>query len=630
MCGITGFIDFRGESTQDHLIEMVNSMHHRGPDDNGTWLDQNAGAIIGLGHARLSIIDVSNAGHQPMHYNNFSIVFNGEIYNYKEIRAELEVLGYSFLTKSDTEVVLKSFSHWGKDSVNKFIGMFAITVYDREEQKIYFFRDRLGVKPMYYTFKNDIFLFGSELKSFCNHPRFNKSINISALSTYFDLGYIPAPATIYNDTYKLKQGHLMIFDLKKRVIETKSYWNIESFIQKESLNVSYNEAKNGLKDLLLSGCNYRMVADVPIGVFLSGGYDSSLVTGMLQTQRTDRIKTFTIGFERGNNEAPYAKRIAEYLNTDHTEYTCTEKEAQEIIPSLPFFFDEPFADQSAIPTILVSKIARKNVTVALSADGGDEAFVGYERYAAFNNHLKLMSRVPGSLKRVSSFMLRLMGLSLPNSRMSLQHRILGVANSLNPNKRLEAYNLYKSIHSIPEVSRRQLFECGNVNYTTFKLEDINIFKSEIEMAVGIDFNYYLPDDILTKVDRSTMSASLEGREPLLDHRLVEYAVQLPFSYKYDNFQLKKILKDITHEVVPKELMDRPKAGFSVPIFHWLRNDLRFLLDEYLSEFQLKKSGLLNVNSIQLIVEGFKSGKFYYNPLIWRLLMFQMWYARWMR
>lgn len=629
MCGITGFIDFRSESTQDNLIEMVNSMRHRGPDDNGTWLDQNARARVGLGHARLSIIDVSNAGHQPMHYNNFSIVFNGEIYNYREIRTELETLGYSFLTKSDTEVVLKSFSQWGKDSVNRFIGMFAIAVYDREEQKIYFFRDRLGVKPMYYTYKNDIFLFGSELKSFCNHPRFNKSINISALSTYFDLGYIPAPATIYNDTYKLKQAHFMIFDLKKRAIETKPYWNIESFMKKESFNVSYSEAKNSLKDLLLSACNYRMVADVPIGVFLSGGYDSSLVTGVLQTQKTDRIKTFTIGFERGNNEAPHAKRIADYLNTNHTEYTCTEKEAQEIIPSLPFFFDEPFADQSAIPTILVSRIARKNVTVALSADGGDEAFVGYERYAAFNNQLKLMSRVPGSLKRLSSLMMRQIGFLLPNSRMSLQHRILGVANSLNSDRRIEAFNLYKSIHSIPELTRRQLFAGGNVNYDTFKLEDINLFKSEIEMAVGIDFNYYLPDDILTKVDRSTMSASLEGREPLLDHRLVEYAVQLPFHYKFDKLELKKILKDITHEMIPKELVDRPKAGFSVPIFHWLRNDLRFLLDEYLSEVQLEKSGLLNVNSILLMVEGFKTSKFYYNPLIWRLLMFQMWYSRWM-
>jgi asparagine synthase (glutamine-hydrolysing) len=443
------------------------------------------------------------------------------------------------------------------------------------------------------------------------------------------LGYIPAPATIYNDTFKLKQGHFMIFDLKKRAIETKPYWNIESFMKKESLNVSYSEAKNSLKDLLLSACNYRMVADVPIGVFLSGGYDSSLVTGVLQTQRTDRIKTFTIGFERGNNEAPHAKKIADYLNTNHTEYTCTEKEAQEIIPSLPFFFDEPFADQSAIPTILVSRIARKNVTVALSADGGDEAFVGYERYAAFNNQLKLMSKVPGPLKGLSSFMMRQIGLSLPNSRMSLQHRILGVANSLNPNKRIEAFNLYKSIHAIPELTRRQLFAGGNVNYNTFKLEDINLFKSEIEMAVGIDFNYYLPDDILTKVDRSTMSASLEGREPLLDHRLVEYAVRLPFHYKFDKLELKKILKDITHEMIPKELVDRPKAGFSVPIFHWLRNDLRFLLDEYLSEVQLKKSGLLNVNSILLMVEGFKSGKFYYNPFIWRLLMFQMWYSRWM-
>lgn len=604
-------------------------MHHRGPDDSGIWLYDCPEAMVGLGHARLSVIDVSHAGHQPMHFKNLSIVFNGEVYNYKEMRSELEELGYSFSTKSDTEVVLKAFSHWGRDSVKKFIGMFAMAIYDQEKQRIWFFRDRLGVKPLYYTFQNNIFLFGSELKSFCDHPYFNRSINISALSTYFDLGYLPAPATIYDNTHKLKPGYYMVFDLKNRSIEAKAFWDIETIIQQESLNISYAEAKSSLKDLLVSACNYRMVADVPIGVFLSGGYDSSLVTAILQTQRTNKLKTFTIGFERGNNEAPYAKSIADFLGTDHTEYICTEKEAQEIIPSLPFFFDEPFADQSAIPTMLVSRIARKNVTVALSADGGDEAFAGYERYAAFNKQLKLMRMIPGPFKKLSGFLMRRAGLALPNKRMSLQHKILGVANSLSSNRRTEAFNLYKSIHSIPEISRRQLFVAGDIEYDTFKLREMGLFKSDLEMAIGIDFNYYLPDDILTKVDRSTMSASLEGREPLLDHRLIEFAVQLPLSFRYDNLELKRILKDLTHEMIPEELVDRPKAGFSVPIFHWLRNDLHFLLDEYLSEVQLKKSGLLNVKNVSRIVAGFKSGRFYYNPLIWRLLMFQMWYSRWM-
>lgn len=608
---------------------MLNTLHHRGPDDADVVIIDNQYAKIGLGHARLAIIDTSSAGHQPMRYKNLTIVFNGEIYNYQEIRKELEVLGDVFYTNSDTEVILHAFSHWGKEAVSRFVGMFAFVIFDDSTNQVTVFRDRLGVKPFYYTFWDNCLLFGSELKSLLAHPRFEKEIDTLALSKFFDLGYIPAPYTIYQNTYKLNPGYMISLDLVNKQFHKEQYWDVHDYMQKPKLAIPYQEAKETTQELLASACEYRMVADVPVGVFLSGGIDSTMVAAMLQSNRTQKLKTFTIGFEKGNNEAPFAKKTAEFLGTDHTEYICTEKEAQDIIPQLPFIYDEPFADQSAIPTTLVSRIAREQVTVALSADGGDELFAGYKRYAEFEKRTQALASVPYFLKKLGKPILGLVEQTLPESKVHIAHRLQGIKKSVHRNPKAEAHRLYNSIHSLPDaIATKGLPFYHNPN--SFILKEESEFYSNIELAMATDFIYYLPDDILTKVDRATMSVGLEGREPLLDHRLIEYVSQLPLAYKFDGHIQKKILKDILYGYVPKDMMNRPKRGFSVPVFHWLANDLAYLVDEYLSYDRLKESDVFNTEYVFSLVEKFKRGEFYYKPFIWRLLVFQMWHERWVK
>ena len=383
MCGIAGFIDFNKKSNQELLVNMTDTLEHRGPDDKGYKIWNTEKAAIGFGHRRLSIIDLSPLGHQPMYSKNgrWSIVFNGEIYNYKEIQTELIQIGYEFASNSDTEVILNAFDCWGKQAVHKFIGMFAFALYDMKEQKIHIYRDRAGVKPVYYYWKDNLFLFASELKAFHQHPNFHKDIDVDAVALYFSYTYIPAPYTIFKDTHKLIPGHFLTIDLDSQKITTEKYWDVYDYYAKPALKISKEEAKEETKNLLKSACEYRMVADVPVGVFLSGGYDSSIVTALLQQDRTEKIKTYTIGYaDKRFNEATYAKEVATLLGTDHTEYYCPVQDAVDILLTQPHYYDEPFWDSSAIPTTIVSKLARQSVTVALSADGGDEIFAGYHRY----------------------------------------------------------------------------------------------------------------------------------------------------------------------------------------------------------------------------------------------------------
>lgn len=380
MCGITGFIDFSKKQNKITLEKMVETLKHRGPNNNGAILYEDEYAYVGLGQTRLAIIDVSDDGNQPMEYMHFSIVFNGEIYNFEEVKKELILLGHKFTSNSDTEVILHAFEEWKTKCVHKFIGMFAFVIYDKHNNIIHAFRDRAGVKPFFYYQKNGVFMFASELKAFHQHPYFVKEIDIDALSAYFDYGYVPSPYCIFEDTYKLDPGNFFELNIKKNELKVTEYWNSDSFYAMPKLTLDYTEAKSELKTLLKSAYNYRMVSDVPVGVFLSGGYDSTSVAAILQDTSPSKIKTFTIGFESGNNEAPYAKENAAYMGTEHHEYYCTEKEAKGIIHDLPFYYDEPFGDSSAIPTTLVSQFAKKEVTVALSADGGDEVFCGYNSY----------------------------------------------------------------------------------------------------------------------------------------------------------------------------------------------------------------------------------------------------------
>jgi asparagine synthase (glutamine-hydrolysing) len=627
MCGIAGFVDFNNRLDEFDLKKMVSAIGHRGPNNIGTYFINSKDRAIGLGHARLSILDLSSSANQPMHFENYSIVFNGEIYNFKEIRQKLQDIGFVFKTNSDTEVVLQAFKEWGIKCVDFFIGMYSICIYDKYSSKIYFIRDRVGVKPLFYYKSDNVLMFSSELKSFYTHSIFKKEIDLNALTLYFQFGYIPAPNTIFKNCFKLKPGHILEFDIDNNSFNETNYWDISNFYNKEKYSGSYLDAKGKLNDLLNSACNYRMISDVPVGVFLSGGYDSSGVTAIIQKNRNEKLNTFTIGFDSGINEAPYAKEIAKYLRTNHTEYYCTSKEAKDIIQELPFYFDEPFADSSAIPTILVSKLAKKNVTVALSADGGDEIFGGYNTYSTLNNKVTQLSKIPKNARGFTSNILKFISKSNVLSSDRINNHLIVASNSLHKSDILQATRLYNFIQSLPLFYRDNIFNFNKIHNVS-QYDQFYDNLCPIENAMLNDFKAYLPDDILTKVDRSTMSVGLEGREPLLDHRIIEFAATLPSSYKFDDFQQKKIFKDLIHDYIPKTLLERPKMGFSIPIHAMLRGELNHLLDLYLNNDSLSKSNLFNVGFILDELNKYKSNSGYFSNFIWRILMFQMWYFTW--
>jgi asparagine synthase (glutamine-hydrolysing) len=628
MCGITGFIDYQDTSSKDLLTTMVKTLTHRGPDDYGVEIISNSNANIGLGQSRLSIIDLSQAGHQPMHYQHLSIVFNGEIYNYKSIRKDLEELGHKFFSDTDTEVILRGVAEWGQQAVHRFIGMFVYAIYDSNTQCLTITRDRAGVKPLYYWINNGLFLFGSELKALMAHPRFEKEIDLRVMPSYLHHGYIPTPYSIFKNCYKLQPGHHLTFSLSNQIIEIRSYWDVLTYYRQPKMNINYKDAKGELHEILKSAFNYRMVADVPVGVFLSGGFDSTAVASVLQAQRTEKLKTFTIGFEGGNNEAPYARQTAELLGTDHTEYICTTEEGQAIIPTLPYYYDEPFGDSSAIPTTLVSRIAREKVTVALSADGGDETFCGYNSYFKLNQLNQRLNLVPAGLKS-SSKLFASLAKTLPVNKVT-RHKAVSALEAVQQNEAQQLQLLFKRMNEKPKSYVANYFNNPIIAYSSPYEINIQDFNFPGEIALAIDYKSYLQNDILTKVDRATMSVSLEGREPLLDHSIIEYVARLPFDYKYAGGENgKRILKDIVYQYVPKAMMDRPKSGFSLPIYDWLLGDLDYLLDEYLSKEALSWSGVFNVDFVYGQVTLFKKKKMHYSPIIWYLLMFQMWWKQWM-
>ncbi len=628
MCGITGFIDFRNLSYNEHLEKMVNTLHHRGPDDKGWEIANLTNCQVGMGQTRLSIIDTSSGGHQPMHFEHLTIVYNGEVYNYKEIKKELKIFGHKFLTESDTEVILHAYVQWGADAVKRFIGMFSIVIWDKKEQKIIAIRDRAGVKPFYYYWHDEIFIFSSELKALHEHPRFIKKLNEIVIDEFLNYGYINSPKTIFLNTFKLKPGHKLMLDLKNKELLINSYWNLEKIYEKQKNIIPYEEAKTEITELLISSCEYRMVSDVPVGIFLSGGYDSTAVTSILQKDRTEKLKTFTIGFEEGNNEAPFSREIANYIGTDHTEYICTSKEAQNIIPLLPYYYDEPFADSSAIPTILVSKLARKSVTVALSADAGDEVFAGYNSYRDFTRYLKQMDFVPNLAKPIVSQISNVISFLIPENMLALKHKVSTYSASIHRNKFTQASYLNYLMNRLPANYTKKLL-LNNKNDDNVDFNQKSLIHNFLEIPMTSDYLNYLPDDILTKVDRASMSVSLEGREPLLDHRLIEFVANLPFQYKYDGITQKKILKDIVHQFIPNRLMERPKTGFTLPINKWLKKDLNYLLHEFANESALSKSGTFNPKFVLSQIELFQQNRLHYTPIIWRILMYQMWYNRWM-
>jgi asparagine synthase (glutamine-hydrolysing) len=624
MCGISGFCDFKKKSNKQTLVKITDVLHHRGPDDSGYSFYQNNYAHVGLGHRRLSILDLSTHGHQPMAYKSLDVVYNGEVYNFKEIRAELEKFNYTFESDSDTEVILKAYHKWGIKAVDKFNGMFAISIYDKENEKLVFIRDRAGVKPFYYYWENDLFLFASELKSFYEHDDFKKDIDLDSVALFLQMGYVPQPHSIFKNTYKLKAGHYLELDIKTSKLEVKKYWDVIDFYNMPKLNISEDEAIVQTEELLKSSFEYRMVSDVPVGVFLSGGYDSSVVTALLQHGRKEKLKTFTIGFyEEKYNEAHHAKKVSEYLGTEHTEYYCTQKEAIDIIPTLSEFYDEPFADVSAVPTILVSKIAKEKVTVSLSADGGDEIFGGYNKYMS---NLEKQSQIMSNLKIFGNKNLNNIARYVQNSGLRKDAFFENKVAKLCFEDSIELQKLIPYF-STP-VSNEKLIKGYQYKKMKTSFDDIEKLDNSLDSfdkMFAIDYKTYMIDDVLHKVDRATMSVSLEGREPLLDHRIIEFVSRLPSDVKIKNADKKWLLKQITHKYLPKEIMDRPKMGFGIPVDEWLKNELKDYVEEYLS---LENESVLDGKELENIKRLFFLGRVNYQ-LVWNILIFQMWYKRWM-
>lgn len=612
MCGLTGFIipsGFSQEVATSSLTRMTHAISHRGPDAAGVWLDANAG--IALGHQRLAIVDLTAAGHQPMLSvsGRYVLVFNGEIYNHLDLRKSLEQ--QTWRGHSDTETLLAGIQQWGlEDCLQRAVGMFAIALWDREEKSLSLARDRMGEKPLYYGWQGKSFVFGSELKALRQHPDFQNEIDRTALALYVRSGYVPAPHSIFTGIKKLLPGTLLKIQSNPVVGHCpapRPYWRLDQAIpqhDKQRYAGTPDQAVDALELHLRTAIKQQQVADVPLGAFLSGGIDSSTVVALMQELSPTPVRTFTIGFEEKDyNEASHAKLVAEHLKTRHTELYVTAKDALSVIPDLSQIYDEPFADVSQIPTVLVSRLARQDVAVALSGDGGDELFCGYGRYLQTTHTWDHLRKIPLPLRRITQKM-------LPDSALA---EGLGSAN-------LDTFYQFTN-------SQWKGFP-GLVlgRYLETRLAQIPDWLQEPrERMMYADALNYLPDDILVKVDRAAMSTSLETRVPLLDHRVVEFAWSLPDSIKYHNGIGKWPLKQLLYKYVPQPLVDRQKMGFGVPLEHWLRGPLRDWAENLLSEDRLHTEGFFDPAPIRAEWKSHLSTKQDRHYGLWTILMFQAWY-----
>jgi len=628
MCGVAGFLDYSGKLDESTLRRMTASLNHRGPDGRGQLTIESGHATIGLGHTRLSILDLSDFGRQPMQFGPFTIVFNGEIYNFRELRDELIKCGHLFSTECDTEVILHAFAEWGIACLQRFIGMFAFALHDASTRRIYFARDRAGVKPLYVYLGKKFWLFGSELKALRACPEFRAELSLPDLHAFFRHGHVPDDRCIYQDCRKIDAGTYWVVDLERNTHREVRWWDQTRLYEQSRTTASFEEASDELEHLLNSACAYRMVSDVSVGVFLSGGYDSTAVAAILQSQSAQPIKTFTIGFASGNDEAPFARATADRLGTDHHELYCSPKEAMDVVADLPQVYDEPFADSSGIPTLLVSRLARASVKVAISADGGDELFCGYRSYVSTARRGRQLSRIPGQLRPPLGKMIGAARSVYPRCGHAMRHKLDALAHGMSTNQALMSQRIHGNARLMPRTMVDQLFPGAFDRREDFVDRDWPGDTHPVEAAMGLDYQSYLKDDILTKVDRATMSVGLEGREPLLDHRLAAFAAKLPLGFKYDGVTPKRILRNVVHRHIPAEMMDRPKTGFSLPIMAWLRHELRPLLDDLCSRSALRDSGVIHVATAMKWLAAFESGQFHYTPLIWRLFVYQAWQKHW--
>ena len=649
MCGITGYLGFENATTSTNvdqiLSRMSSAIKERGPDDFGFWSDVSAG--VGMAHRRLSIIDLSPAGHQPMasQSGRYILVFNGEIYNHLNLRKILEAqqCTVNWRGHSDTETLLAGFDVWGiQATIEKTIGMFAIAIWDRELRELVLARDRLGEKPLYYGWQGSgekaSFLFGSELSALKAHPSFSSSIDRNALCLLMRHNYIPAPHSIYQGICKLSPGTILKVSLAHRALRPETYWSL-SAIAEEGVSHGYDgscgQAVDELAHLLKSAVRQQMASDVPLGAFLSGGIDSSSIVALMQSQSSDPVQTFTIGFsEDGYNEAVHAKLVAQHLGTNHTELYVSPKEAMDVIPRLPSLYNEPFADSSQIPTFLVSQLARRHVTVALSGDAGDELFGGYNRYVVTRNLWRKLANLPAPVRQKAAFIIKSASPKAWQALLNPLQRVLPKSRRYsNVGDKLHKGADVMSASSIDELYLRLVSQWDPASIVLGGTEPSTIFTGQrpnlsgldsIQRMMALDTISYLPDDILVKVDRAAMGVSLEGRVPFLDHRVVEFAWRLPQSLKLRNGVGKWILRQVLYRYVPRELIERPKMGFGVPIDHWLRGPLREWAESLLDEARLRREGYLNPLPIRQRWAEHLSGNRNWQYHIWTVLMFQAW------
>lgn len=630
MCGIVGYVDYINKSSKQTILDMTNSMTHRGPDGANTWSKLENNISISLGHRRLSILDLSENGSQPMSFEGLTIVFNGEIYNFKHIKKELTAKGYTFFSDSDTEVLLKAFHCWGPNSVNKLIGMFAYVIFSEKNNKFYLFRDRVGVKPLYYSCEDDYFIFSSELKSMTHFPSFKRTISSDGVIDYFSKGYISGPYSIYENVYKLSPGSYAIYDIKSKELIENSYWNIVDLYDASKFTHSYEEAVQNVEDLLVKSLEHRMISDVPVGTFLSGGYDSSLITALLVNNGHKKLNTFTIGFENKSfDESIHAKKIAEFLGTNHHELFCTASMMKDKALNYAEMFDEPFSDASAIPVLVLSELTKNYVTVSLSADGGDELFAGYDKYIiAERLHRKFSHSAPFKLfKYINPNLLKYINFPINNrnTKSNILQRI-GYANAKNPLGVMKVMGSY-----LTEYEEKELFNCISPREKSIynQKKQYPYHNSDLHQMMSFDFQTYLRDEVMVKVDRATMFASLEGREPILDHKLIEYITRLPPEFHSKNHPQKSILKDIAHKYMPEDLLNRPKHGFSVPIGDWLRTDFKDLIMDTITNESIQKTGIFNKKTINKNINDYYSGKKIGHKYIWTLFIYFQWQNKWL-
>lgn len=628
MCGICGFVSKR-DINLERLKAMNDTMYHRGPNDSGEEIYEIQGGYrIGFAQRRLSILDLSELGHQPMHSVNkrVSVVYNGEIYNFNELKEELS--DYPFRSNCDTEVIIAAYLRWGIDCVQHFNGMFAIALFDRDSKMVYLIRDRIGKKPLYYWLDGENLVFASELKPIITCPGFGKNIRTDVLSRYLYQQYINAPDTIFEDVYKVEPGGILSFCEGK--IQSRKYWDIKEVYreQKKKQVGDYAAAKSELKALLQSAVASRMIADVPLGAFLSGGYDSSLITAIAQEHSHEPVKTFSIGFnEERYNEAKYAKQVADYLGTNHTEMYIDEKQMFDLVESIPEYYDEPFADSSQIPSMLVAALARKQVTVALSGDGGDEFFCGYNIYE--NVAQAQMLDIPGGMVH------GICNLPLLN-KTGLGDRLPFRVRVIAGNRNKETKTQFGAGNYI-ERAGKMVRNGANMLPCHYEMESkYGEDKWQIRRML-LDMDTYLPGDILCKVDRATMKYSLEARCPILDKEVMEYSYRIPHKFKYCRGDKKHILKDIAYDYIPKELLDRPKVGFGVPLDKWLRGPLKEQLLAYSEKGYLEKQGIFDAAYVSgMIREYVKTGDggpatgANYSKLSWSFYIFEQWYQHYMK